>query len=449
MKYLHPVGDSIFHLDHRLTPEVRAMLASMASRLPVGGIAARYQQIVDSVDGQEDRLTDYPLPEKVQGFFDEFVGRYGHSSIMEQVGDPAVYVEGQSWFTNWLLFDSPLVKGQEFSTRAVQKKDWPMARECVGGESTEEPLSTLGLDRRPHPGLQCLHDSWMQVFEAEVSWWKEHLTDPKNREALDIGDKEPFRPALDRARWALPGTIASGACFTSDLRERARVLRDARHMGPQYHPVWADIEAAYKTAQPGIAAQAFRSAPVNHQLPTHLAHILRPVHDPSQKPVEVFVQLSDQGSVNIPPYRRDKERSYADPILNQNAQVRVSMDCSLAVARDWHRHRTMYPWTLEVNVDTQGLLQLDRHYEPRSELGKTKLPMLLQRATTQYKLFMDRGAVQYAALCLPLGTRMRISGAGGLRDVLYSLELRKYAHGANFEYKAQATEALQQLFAAT
>lgn len=40
---------------------------------------------------------------------------------------------------------------------------------------------------------------------------------------------------------------------------------------------------------------------------------------------------------------------------------------------------------------------------------------------------------------------MLLQGQGGFRDVLYMLELRRDAKGANFEYKAQAAEALEQL----
>lgn len=195
-KYLHAVGESTFWLDHRLTPEVRAMFCAMASRAPVGGIRARYEQVVEAVAESlwddknprhpwvdmvqlaaepgassdilfrdlddpflhvtrttlrqelddcrtraEDRLCGYPLHPKVQKFFDDFVARYGHSSIMELVGSPAVYSEGISWFTAWQLFDSPLCAGQEFSTRAVQHADWPMARECYEWRTLDEMLS--------------------------------------------------------------------------------------------------------------------------------------------------------------------------------------------------------------------------------------------------------------------------------------------------------------------
>jgi len=493
-KFLHESSPGIYFLDHRLTPEVRAMFASMASRLPSGGIRARYEQVVDEVAAElwpgskplpymrdykwaeakteeddlnivaqaqyirgkaETRLCEYPLHTRVQGFFDEFVGKYGHSSIQEQTGEPAVYIEGSSWFSNWLMFDSPLVSGQEFSTRAVQKKDWPMARECdvpavqgggvirIGEEIVEGPKKDVIIQ---HPLLQYLHDEWMQVFESEVSWWKEHLTDPKNREALGIGDKEPFRPALDRARWALPGTISSGACFTSNVRERSRVIRDASLVGAVSQDIWGQITDAYKEALPGISGHAFREAPPDYQIPGHLQKILCPVSGvPEGRTVEVGLHDLDFDIAPVVPFERSRIKTYADPWRNHDKRVSLRIECSLAVARDWHRHRTLYPWHLGVVLDSL-LLQLDRHYTPMSDFGKTHTEALLRRSSLLYLEFWSRGDYQRAALALPLGTRVVVSGSGGYRDVVYMLELRAHAHGANFEYREQALEALRKFY---
>jgi hypothetical protein len=431
-KYLHEVGPNIYHLDHRLTPEVRAMLAAMASRLPAGGIQARYAQLVAAVaetqPNPEDRLTEYPLHPKVQGFFDEFVGRYGHSSIQEQTGDPAIYVEGVSWLTNWLLFDSPLVAGQEFSTRAVRYKDWPMAREATHGSRCA--------------GLQFLHEGWLEVFEAEVAWWADHLTDPANRAALGIGDKEPFRPALDRARWALPGTIATGACFTSNLRERARVLRDTTRV---CGPIGSVISAAYEVALPGIAPHALRPTSVEMPLPGHLENLLSPVVGlPSGASVDVSVARLDAQDENVPvyAYSRPRAKTYADPWMNRKSRVSVRIDGSLAVARDWHRHRTLYPWHLGVVLGEEDQVQIAAAYSPRSALGLAKTPELLKQSSEIYCSALANHDKVRAALALPLGTRVVLSGSGGYRDVLYMLELRAFAHGANFEYRAQALEGL-------
>jgi hypothetical protein len=499
MKYLHELSPGIFHLDHRLTPEVRAMFASMASRLPDGGIQKRYGEVVKAVaesvyneylarwDGEyslktweqmdreshgwyeiaEERLTTYPLHPVVQRFFDQFVGQYGHSSIQEQVGDPAVYVEGISWFTAWLLFDSPLVKGQEFSTRALRHKDWPMARECdvsakVGGAviMRDQELDVAPVVERtfPVPHLKYLHNDWLAVYDAEVEWWKEHLSDPTNRAALGIGDKEPFRPALDRARWALPGSISTGACFTSDLRERARVLLAGKYLGSSEQQVWQELAKAYCQAQPGIGPFALRKMfPEDEDLrpfgavPGHVEALLKPQSlfslDAKDAPEGVAVRHSRSPSeLSYFGFNRLLAQGvYADPWTNRETRVFLDIDCSIAVARDWHRHRTLYPWSMFLALDGEGLLQIARDYDPKSDYAKEHTPALLKRSTDLYKKFMEGGDVQRAALALPLGTRVHISGSGGFRDVKYTLELRAFAHGANFEYMRQARAALLSL----
>jgi thymidylate synthase ThyX len=506
-KYLHEPTTGTIVLDHRLTPEVRAMLAAMVSRSPIGGMKQRYSEVVEAVaesswnsmnprhpwvdmvklveqsgdlyevlfrdeddsfldvtrrslaadlskhrERAEEALTTYPLHPKVQGFFDQFVGAYGHSSILELTGSPTVGVEGISWFTAWLLFDSPLVAGQEFSTRAVRHKNWPMARECLTGDRKHTPVD-LGASgvahfylEQPDADLKALHEAWLEVYEAEVAWWQKHLSDPENRAALGIGDKEPFRPALDRARWALPGTFATGAAFASHLRERARVIRDAQSINKTPTPVWADIEAAYRQAAPGLAQYGLREAVVGgtRDLPGHLASILRPV-EALAEPSGVSVRLQTVPvDAEVRPYARSQERSYLDPWFNNLARASVQIECSLAVARDWHRHRTLYPWHLGV-VLSEGLISIDRRYEPKSELGRSKLPELLRRSTELYQRFLAAGDVERAALALPLGTKVVVFASGGLRDVVYMLELRAHAHGANFEYKEQAEAALHHL----
>jgi hypothetical protein len=460
MKYLHEDADGVYHLDHRLLPEVSAMFAAMSSRLPTGGIVGRYTQIVEAVHegmeaeareagimtlngiplrAAEDRLCEHPIHPRVKEFFDKFVLRYGHSSIMELTGQPAVYTEGISWYTAYLLFDSPLCAGQEFSTRAVRHKNWPMARECY-----EEAVEG------PHPILKELHDEWFDVFEAEVAWWKDHFTDADNRAAYGIKDKEPFRPALDRARWAIPGTISTGCCHTGNLRERARILRDGlilakRSGGQAAIDVWEGFRAGYAAALPGLAGMGLREAVYDGSatggLPGHLF-----VWAASEGP-EVEVRFNQTGQHLHPNVkgRQWGEKSYIDPVFNHLGQVDITFRCSLAVSRDWHRHRTMYPWSLDIVRENGGEINLHRAYEPKSDLGKAKFTELMVKSTDAFDYFMGRGDQMRAMLCLPLGTEVMMTGQGGLRDVVYMLELRRDAHGANFEYQAQAADAMEQL----
>jgi len=120
----------------------------------------------------------------------------------------------------------------------------------------------------------------------------------------------------------------------------------------------------------------------------------------------------------------------------------------------------MYPWSLDVVRENIGPalrgdeastawvmkdLRIHSAYEPKSDLAKERLAALLRKTTQAYDTFREAGNQMQAMLCLPLGTEVQMQGQGGLRDVVYMLELRGHAHGANFEYKAQALEALDLL----
>jgi hypothetical protein len=87
---------------------------------------------------------------------------------------------------------------------------------------------------------------------------------------------------------------------------------------------------------------------------------------------------------------------------------------------------------------------LDPHYTPMSVFAKKHTEGLLERSVEVHKRLRAINPI-YAACALPLGTRVEMSASGGLRDVLYMLELRSGTHGANFEYKDQAEQALDQL----
>jgi len=515
--FLHADAPGVYHLDHRLVPEVSAMFAAMFSRMPSGGIAARYEQIVDAIaadyyedlrsseeekvsftypetwaEGKdfvhpdilkrflsraESRLCKYPIHPKVQKFFDQFVLRYGHSSIMELTGNPAVYTEGISWYTAYLLFDDPLCAGQEFSTRAVRHKNWPMARECyvnvkgMYGESEPEFVGKMperkelkiGVEIQvdfgdiemkevdfdvPHPVLRELHDDYFEAFEAEVEAWRMLFTEAENRAAYSILDDEPFRPALDRARCLIPGTISTGCCHTGHLRGRARILRDGsllahRSGAAAAVEVWDGIREGYTRALPGLSGMGLREAVYGADavLPAHLL-----VMD-AETGAEVEVNLHPtKGFIHPRAKPRPKGlRTYLDPTFNQLARVDITFRCSLAVSRDWHRHRTMYPWSLDVVRDENGLIKLHGGYELKSAVARDRISALLEKSTRAFDAFMAEGNQVQAMLCLPLGTEMAMSGQGGLRDVVYMLELRAYAHGANFEYKKQALEALELL----
>jgi len=563
------------------------MLCAMSSRMPLGGIEVRYAEIVEAAaEGlylerceeapdynphnpppaweevvleehtrtsmraeAEDRLCQYPLLPKVKVFFDQFVRDYGHSSIMELVGSPSVFIQGISWWTAYRSFDNPQVSGQEFSTRAIRHKNWPMARECYEHRPWSEEIDAeyqaridsamalveaedarmfrilhkiAGWDIQPNPTLQELHKGWLEIFEAEVEAWRKEFQSPcpkcehypwavqnafnilnptgirwdgdvvlilrdgtekktaDGREETEVFenlwdhftaeeftsyeacaacggsqkkypsvDKEPFRPALDRARWAIPGTIATGCAHTANMRTMARVIHDgqmsAKHsQAPASIRVWEDIAQAYAEAVPGLAEMGLREA-VYHN-PSSLSshqHIGSVYLENAGEEVQVkFHPLK----ASVPFDTRQREpKEYLDPIYNHVGRVDLAFQCSVAVARDWHRHRTMMPWTLDVVLDEEDNLLLHHQYAPISEFGKANFQSMMKKSSKAFHTMWAAGNIDQAMLCLPLGALVRLSGQGGLRDVFYMLELRRDAVGANFEYKAQATEAIHLL----
>ena len=141
--------------------------------------------------------------------------------------------------------------------------------------------------------------------------------------------------------------------------------------------------------------------------------------------------------------RKPGQKSYIDPQFNHLGRVDIAFRCSLAVARDWHRHRTVYPWAMDIVWDENDSIRIHPAYEPKSDLAKARVPELLAMSS---KAYSDFGIDQMRAmLCLPLGTDVKMSGQAGLRDAVYALELRRDAHGANFEYPAQAAKAMEML----
>jgi hypothetical protein len=540
-KYLHRVNNTCWRLDHRLTPEVTAMFCAMASRLPAGGIEARYRQVVEAIAKSlvedagyppphmsdpeylgiaEVMLTQYPIHPVVQEFFDKFVGQYGHGSIKELTSQPAIFIEGISPYTAYLSFDSPLVAGQESSTRAVRHKDWPMCREAYitksilysdveithhstfpedsvvveqeikyvsrGPQPPKKQLDVLMDVVKPHPELDALHKAWLEVFEAEVEAWKVELRDecgrcfgklvdldnmipgvtyveekafgypdlppcpqcvgsegkPTGKKYPFIKDPQAFRPALDRARWAIPGTIATACSHTASIRTMSRVIQDGLAVSNN-NQVWLDVAEAYDEALPGMKGMGLKEALVGegHVVPLHLQS--NPAAEAPEVRVDVIVDEEALQSLlfkDLEPRSGIKE--YLDPIWNQVIQVRFKVQCSWAVARDWHRHRTFYPWNLSLVMWPNGL-DIHTAYHPLSD--DLSVADLLEKTEEVFFEFKNQGDDLRAMLCLPLGALVQMEGSAGLRDALYTLELRAYAHGANFEYEAQAHEALRQL----
>ena len=182
------------------------------------------------------------------------------------------------------------------------------------------------------------------------------------------------------------------------------------------------------------------------QLPLHLDNIGTNFVDPADAYNDVMVEsVADMRyDESINRCGRNSAKTYADPMFNHH-QLAVVIACSLAVTRDWHRHRTMYPFTFRFVRAERGPFILDRHYEPKSEIGLEKWEAYFQLCADTFDYFVKDGDMGKAMLCAPFGSRVELGATCGLRDLLYCAELRAFTHGANFEYQDQAEQILKQL----
>lgn len=258
-----------------------------------------------------------------------------------------------------------------------------------------------------------------------------------------------FRPAFDRARWALPGTISTGVSHCGDMRTMGRVLAQMRELATRSKNEGAmalvdEIEGCYAAAMPGLASMWLREPVVGEVRPLDS-------HLPSVKDNRVYnLGYTDsvkihRGDVNLghDNMRPRVGRSYADERLNHAAHVQVTFVGSMAAMTDWHRQRTLMPWSLRVLGERlSGEIVIAEGYEPISDFGKANVEKYLRMVNSAYDTFIAEGNIWAAMNALPLGTRMHMRGGGGLKDALYCFELRAFAHGANFEYQGQAATVL-------
>jgi hypothetical protein len=435
--YLSRVERGVYVLDPRLGPDTMAVLGAMASRAP--DLAKKIDRTFEQILAEEGRTEwDYENPpERIVSFIRENVQGYGHASIASMAKAVWMLLEGFGWPMAWLLEDTPLFDGQEISTRAVD------ATRIAGADG---PGTLARLAPRE---LADLHLRWIQVYdqvkaEAKGGGWK-----------------------YDDARVYLPGTVPTGVVFTQDVRAIARQLDHIRALGGACGEL-ADMGYAALGRVSPVMAESIggkRRRPLQNWRydveAVRAADYARP-----ESGVEVWAWDDADGEARkarwlelaeqIEP--RTRPSTYLDPLWKLAPRFEVRIPCSVAVARDWHRHRPVMPWRLAVHTDQDtGHLLLAPWYAMEA-----RLPEGLLRDTTDAFLQLRASAsaealeaparlphpAEIAALhALPFGALVTLTCVGTLPDLLYMLEMRATSEGASPEYRAQARAALGRMCA--
>lgn len=433
------------------------------------------------------------------GFQDLNVALYGHGSIKELIGRPLVFIEHISWWFAYLTFDNPLVRGQEMSTRAIWRKNWQVA-----GDSLDITHPLNGRIAEMHAlGLQ-IAAAEVAAWKAErlapcetcggdgIDMLRKHCEpcEGTGRKHPSFDPQSSFRFAFDHARWALPGTIETGVAHAADVRTMGRVISVMEDLAAasNHEPAWRileEVKEAYRQAIPGLGSMWNREAihddaeewaeittrqirqrararlPGNihfapwtprerreHENMYSYRNAIHPNTYVPDSPTDVVVKVHHLGTpenlqqANV--FERTSRRQYTDSYFNHHAVVDEAIYCCIGLSRDWHRHRPMMPWQIRV-VREEGLFKIDHHYEVMSDFGRDNVEQYMGLCTELHDHFMAEGNQWMAMLCLAFGTRVRLKGSAGLQHVLYKNELRGYVAGANWIYKEQAREMLEQI----
>lgn len=402
------VRDDVYIMNPAVGADTMAVMGAKMSRAP--DLRVRWEDLVQHADGEWDFRSP---PKPVRDFLEMNLAQYGHASIASMAKAVWVYAHGFGWPAAWLLEDFPLFDGQEVSTRAVDAAKIP-GKHGPGSVCTYSPV-----------GMDDLHDAWMELYAEERA----------------KAGKGGWR--FDDARVYLPGTTPTGVVITNDVRAIARQMDLIRALGGEWEGLAEQVMAGVSAASP-VTTQSVGWR--NRQAPGHWRFGVRRRPDTESVTPEQAVDLvqHDTGITVRRPVgavARPHARSYLDPLWREAPRFRIRMLCSVACARDWHRHRPVMPWRLSVVLDMDDRIVLAPWYRMEEKVSSNLLAKTSDAFISAGGLNGNFGALH----ALPFGALVELTAVGTLPELLYMLELRATAEGANPEYKAQALEGIRQL----
>jgi hypothetical protein len=362
------------------------------------------------VGSKTSRATDLSIradidSEGLEKFLTMNLAGYGHASIGE-MSFPSVHHRGIGWIAAWLIEDDPLFIGQEVSTRAVDVRKIP---------DGDEPC----------------YDAPNNLKDQNRLFW--NIFDELNkRNELNKGYK------FDNIRWAMPGTARVGVTYMMNARTAIRHLERLESINFMKQPV-ENIFEGIKECTPFVY-NALRKGPrksyrrwtnidtfdINYSLDFNNSISIEAPKNLEEALKEIDV-LDNRG-----------DRDYLDSIFNRLGLFKFSLICSVAAARDWHRHRPMMPWTISL-VTKNGYPFIAPWYDLKEYSNDVN-----EAIKKGYSNTKDIESIQ-KLYSLPYGTAVKIEGYGTLPNILYMLELRASAGGSNFEYANHGIAGLKKL----
>ena len=395
-KYWKAIGKDLFVLRAEGLEDFRAVVGSKTSR-------------ATNLDLKADLDRD-----GVEKFLSLNLAGYGHASIGE-MSFPTIHHRGFGWVGAWLMEDDPLFVGQEVSTRAVDMRKLPEGNKmCYDAPSF----------------LQNHHDLFWNIFNE-----------------LNEKNSETKGYKFDNIRWAMPGSTKVGVTYMMNARAAMRHMERLASI-PFMEKCVENFKLGVRECSPFVfdALDKGKRSMYNRWSKLDVVKVKENSLDFSNS-IKIEC-LRDLNSIDIyknaKTYRARGERDYLDPDFKVITPFKLTMICSVAAARDWHRHRPVMPWQIRMVTNEDGSPFIAPWYDISGYESDVKRD--LKESFDNSKDLLNSNGDKFQALySMPYGALVEIECNGSLPDILYMLELRHGAGGANFEYSMHAREGLKQL----
>jgi thymidylate synthase ThyX len=386
MKFWHKINNNLFVIREKNLEDFRAVLSSKISRR---------LSLDDASNLNNNDIANFLLKN---------LCNYGHASIAE-MSFPTIFIKNIGWVSSWILEDDPLFIGQEVSTRAVYKN---ILFPCI---------------------------EFNNAFYQDFMFFKNIFDELKNNNINKKGYK------FDNIRWALPGGFSSGVVLNMNSRILNRVICRIKSLKWFNKNIYKNISLGFNECCKYVSKSLKKKSKKYSKLWDKL-DIINNI-DPitlNTKPIEFDFSLFNLNKcLNFLTKKIFQKKEYLDKFFNYFGVIKIKIYCSLAAARDWHRHRSLMPWKLNLITKTNNQFFISPMYN--IDFFNNKLSIFFK----QNKI-LKKTIDYYDLYRLPMGTACLLEGIGYLPDIIYSLKLRSESDGANFEYKKQASYGLDVLY---
>ena len=329
--------------------------------------------------------------DKIETFLEKNLFQYNHASIAD-LGNLTIFISNIGWITSLMLKDTPLFNGQETSTRVI-----------LGSRE------------------MCL-EADNNYLENHKFWWNTFDFLNKNIE------KKVYK--FDDIRWSMPGTYRTSIIINCSARVLARQI-DMLSEIPECSDLVYTLKENFKAASPCLFHALTNKKRIPHKRWKEISILeVDNITDIQITPPSDLKYKFKQYIFS----KRIVGKTMLDDTLSFLGLFNIKIQTTIIVARDWTRHRTWHPFLFKL-LTKNGKPFLDENINIPEEIKNdinSKFDVIHNDVINIYDLYK-----------YPVGTMVEIEASASLNFLIYALELRLYASGADKNYAKTAKKGIE------